>query len=73
MRKYLLTMFALMISTGLFANNSFTDNKTDTENKRLCKVFKDKALSYEKTMRDDVYATATLESYNKKITIYCKK
>jgi hypothetical protein len=62
-----------MISTGLFANNSFTNNNTSTKNERLCKIFQDKALSYEKTMRNDVYATATLESYNKKINLYCTK
>ena len=39
----------------------------------LCKLFNEKAKLYEKTMRNDDYARATLASYKKRAAVFCKK
>jgi len=66
MKTILLTILTLTMSTGLFADTTAKDN-------RLCKLFQEKATVYKKSMRTDKYAKATLESYNKRAKLFCKK
>jgi len=65
----------LLALTSVFAmsGNFATFNNVDTanENKRLCKVFIQKAHSYKDTMRSDRLAQATLDSYKNKVVTYC--
>jgi hypothetical protein len=50
-------------------------NKKDlevyNEQCRLCKIFNDKITYYQKNMRDDEFARATLESYKKRAAYFC--
>ena len=43
------------------------------EDKRLCKIFKEKIETYKKNIRDDELARTTLKSYQKRATIFCSK
>lgn len=54
------------MSTSLFAGAA--SQKDD----RLCKIFQEKAISYKKSMRDDIYAQKTLENYENKTKLFCK-
>ena len=62
----LLIMSILLLVVSLNAKTELN------EDLRLCKIFQDKKVSYEKTLRTDIYAKKTLESYEKKIKYYCK-
>ena len=66
MKTIILMILTLTLTTTIFAS---TESKNE---ERLCKVFKNKALSYKKTMRDDAYAKKTLESYETRAASYCK-
>lgn len=66
MKTILLTILTITMSTSLFAGSTLQ------EDARLCKVFKEKAISYKKTMRNDVYAKKTLENYENKSKLFCK-
>ena len=65
----------LLALTSVFAlSGDFTTfNSVDTanENKRLCKVFIQKAHTYKDTMRSDKLAQATLDSYKDSVVTYC--
>ena len=67
MKTILLTIMALSITTGLFAASEATNKE------RLCKVFKEKVLTYKETMRKDAYAKKTLESYENRRKLFCTK
>jgi len=47
------------------------DEKVYKEQNRLCKVFNDKIIAYQKNMRDDDLAKATLKSYKKRAAYFC--
>ena len=66
MKTILLTILTLTMTTGLFAGSAFQKDE------RLCKIFKAKAISYQKTMRDDAYAKKTLQNYENKTKLFCK-
>jgi hypothetical protein len=63
--KIFLIMFLLI--TSIFAATH------PLENERLCKLFTLKAKTYKKNMREDAYAIQTLESYQKRANMFCKK
>jgi len=50
-------------------------NKKDLEvyqeHKRLCSIFNDKIIAYQKNMRNDALAYITLESYKKRAAYFC--
>jgi len=66
MKTILLTILTITMSTSLFAGSAFQKDE------RLCKVFQEKAISYKKTMRNDIYAQKTLENYENKSKLFCK-
>jgi len=65
----------LLALTSVFAMSgdltSFNTVNTKSENKRLCKVFIEKAHTYQDTMRSDELAKATLDSYKDRVVTYC--
>jgi len=65
----------LLALTSVFAMSgdltTFKSVNTESENKRLCKVFIEKAHSYKETMRSDELAQATLDSYKDKVVTHC--
>ena len=66
MKKIILMILTLTITTSIFASSESKNNQ------RLCKIFQHKALSYKKTMRNDDYAKKTLKSYETRAASYCK-
>ena len=67
-------MFTSALVSGFFNESQNDEDKTKAiENQRLCKIFTHKAEVYEKTMRDDVFAKITLESYKHRASLFCKK
>ena len=73
MKKIVLLPLILSLSAfASFFNTEAEDNlKEKAEQSRLCKLFTDKAIKYEKSMRDDRLAYVTLDSYKKRATIFC--
>jgi len=74
--KIIFLMFTIFYATLLNAQFPFDKQKEESKKadyERLCKIFKQKVIDYKKTMRDDAYARATLESYQKRAEIFCKK
>ncbi|MFK5938272.1 MAG: hypothetical protein QM497_07745 [Sulfurimonas sp.] len=67
MKTIILMILTLTLTTNIFAAS------TTQENNRLCKIFKDKVVTYKKTMRSDAYAQKTLESYKTRADIFCSK
>jgi hypothetical protein len=61
----------LLASISSFADANMI--KQSHYNKRLCKIFKNKVIRYQKDMRDDSYAQATLNSYEKRAKQFCTK
>ena len=61
----------LILISIFFTTASFGDIIPPKKDKAMCKLFTDKAIKYEKTMRDDDYATVTLHSYQKRAKLYC--
>jgi len=47
------------------------DHKVYTEHTRLCEVFQNKVIDYQKDMRNDKLAMATLDSYKKRAQYFC--
>lgn len=72
-------LFAVLLlvssmQAGFFkAEESQESMKAAKENERLCQLFTEKAETYKKTMREDDLAKKTLESYEKRASIYCHK
>lgn len=76
--KYTLLSGLILLSTLLAADTSIFQHKTQQKPKgpddeALCKLFSDKAIAYEKNMRDDDYAKVTLQSYKHRAALYCHK
>jgi hypothetical protein len=74
MKILLFLLFSIIL---LADNTSIFHPQTQTKpqgpsDKSLCKLFTDKARTYEKNMRDDDYAKVTLRSYKHRAAIYCK-
>ena len=72
----LLLFTSLLVSTLLTADTSIFEHKHQekqkgVDEKALCKLFTDKAVAYEKNMRDDDYAKVTLASYKHRSNLYC--
>jgi len=69
--------FIMSISTFLLAgffNEAGAKNKAEyIENERLCKLFTDKVEKYKTHMRADMLAAASLESYEYRAELFCKK
>ena len=62
----------IMGAVALMASQSFAQvQKHNYKNERLCKLFQQKALTYQKHMRNDDYAKATLASYKKRAKMFC--
>ena len=72
-KSIILLILSMILSVSSFATTSFSSSTSHSEYSRLCKIFKHKALKYEKTMRSDSYARQTLESYQKRAKIFCSK
>jgi RNA-binding protein YhbY len=70
MKKLILLAFTSVLAMSAdFA--TFNNVDTANENKRLCKVFIEKAHTYQDTMRSDELAKATLDSYKDRVVTYC--
>ena len=69
----MLTMFSIALFAVQFPFDKQKEESKRADYERLCKIFKQKVIDYKKTMRDDAYARATLESYQKRAEIFCKK
>ena len=64
-------LFLLSLISVLFTSFIFAAEHTPKKNPNMCKLFTDKAIKYEKTMRNDEYAAVTLMSYKKRAKLYC--
>ena len=64
-------LFLLSLVSVLFTSLSFAGTHVPKKDPKMCKLFTDKAIKYEKTMRDDEYAVVTLMSYKKRAKLYC--
>lgn len=75
MKAFLAILFlATSMQAGFFkAEETQESMKAQNENQRLCQLFTEKAETYKKTMREDDLAKKTLESYEKRASIYCVK
>ena len=75
MKKTLLLVLLLSItaSADFFKSEEKAAKAYQAERDRFCKLFTQKAIDYQKTMRSDELARITLESYKKRAKIYCSK
>ncbi|MDF1874363.1 hypothetical protein JHD48_01290 [Sulfurimonas sp. SAG-AH-194-I05] len=75
--KNKLLILILLLSSAAFAftlPTAYQDQKIGIDkDAKLCKLFQKKAHLYEKTMREDIYAKKTLESYQLRAELYCIK
>lgn len=69
----LITLFNLTLYADFFKSTNNDAEKLAQERASYCKIFTQKALNYEKTMRDDELAKITLTSYKNRAKIYCAK
>ena len=69
----LVLLAASALYGGFFADSNASLQKEDQENARLCKLFTQKAETYEKNMRSDELAIKTLASYKKRAALYCDR
>jgi hypothetical protein len=65
----IMSVVSFVSAQGTF--DTYVEKKSDAP--RLCKVFTEKAKLYKKDMRDDSYAKATLNAYNKRAEKFCAK
>lgn len=73
MKKYILLVVVSSFVFGGFFNDNSKIKAEYVENTRLCKLFQEKIVVYEKTIRKDVLASATLDSYKHRAKLFCKK
>ena len=66
MKLILLSLLSVLFTSLMFA--SVHKPKKDP---KMCKLFTDKAVKYQKTMRNDEYAAVTLMPYKKRAKLYC--
>ena len=72
MKKLILLTIMTTFAMSGFINeaDTYAQNKAK-ENDRLCKIFTTKVEKYKSTMRNDGLADATLDSYEKRMNVYC--
>jgi len=74
MKYIIMFVFITTVSfSGFFNEKNSKAEATYLENDRLCKLFTKKVEKYQKNMRDDVLAKASLESYKYRAELFCKK
>lgn len=74
MKHIILFILVTFFSSAGFFNDTHDADKTQyIENERLCSLFKKKVEIYRKNMREDVLAKASLESYEHRAELFCKK
>jgi len=74
MKQLLLFIAISTFSFSGFYNDDTKKEKAEyAENERLCKIFTAKVIRYEKNMRDDTLAKASLASYKHRAELFCKK
>jgi len=74
--KKLITILMLLnifLYAGFFNETEKLALAQEQEREHFCTIFTQKAIAYEKTMRNDELAYITLESYKKRANIYCSK
>ena len=69
--KRVMMMLAAVVMTVAAAEQPAQKPSHDYTNPRLCKLFRQKIVDYQKQMRDDDYAKATLASYKKRAAMFC--
>jgi len=69
----LFLLSTLSSHADFFNSQEKAEKKHEEERAHYCKVFTQKALDYEKNMRDDELARITLASYKKRKDIFCSK
>ena len=69
----LLLLLSLILFADFFKSAEKEALKHKQEREHFCKVFTQKAINYQKNMRDDELALLTLESYKKRANIFCSK
>jgi len=67
MKTILLIILTLIVTTNIYASTELKNEK------RMCKLYQKKVLSYRKTMNNDAYAKKTLESYENRADLFCLK
>ena len=67
----LITLLSTYVMSGFYSGTTMKSNSTENEDKRLCKVYIQKAHSYKETMRSDKLAQATFDSYKKRVVSHC--
>jgi len=73
MKKYILLVIVSSFALAGFFNDNSKIKAEYVENSRLCKLFKEKVVVYQKNIRKDVLASATLDSYKHRAKLFCKK
>jgi hypothetical protein len=73
MKKTILILLITSFAFGGFFNDNSKIKEEYLENTRLCKIFQEKVIKYEKNIRKDVLASATLDSYKHRAKLFCKK
>lgn len=74
--KTIISIFLLLLSilnADFFNSAEKAALKYEQERAHYCKTFTQKAIEYEKHMRDDELARITLESYKNRAKIFCSK
>lgn len=74
MKKIASLLIAVAIAAVASSNFQHVANKKSSlHDPRLCKVFQQKIIDYQKDMRNDAYAKATLASYKERAALFCGK
>ena len=71
MKKLIVLALMSTFSMSGFSNQAELKAVESNENARLCKMFTEKVENYQSTMRKDELASATLESYKKRMSTFC--
>ena len=64
-------LFASIVMAGFFNDEAESEKAQVIENKRLCKLYRQKIDAYKQNMRDDILYKATLLSYQKRKSHFC--
>lgn len=67
----LITLVSTYAMSGFTSGTVMKSISTENEDKRLCKVYIQKAHSYKETMRSDKFAQATFDSYKDRVVSHC--
>jgi len=70
---FLLLFLNLTLFADFFNSAKIAEEKDNKEREHFCQIFTQKAIDYQKNMREDELAYITLQSYKKRASIYCKK